>query len=101
MTAAVKGSAGYQVWKSPISSLYAAMQHLRCIAATFVLAGRWIASEQGELGAHTGTNDRFARPLSPSMGGNLADRGRSTGAARPCVRRAGPSQRGDRLRLQS
>src|SRR5260370_22259106 len=100
MTAAVKGSARYQVWKSPISTLYAAMQHSRCVAATFAAARRWIASEQGELGAKTGKHDRDARPLPPSMGGDLADRCRPAGAGGARVRCSGPSQASDWFRLQ-
>src|SRR5437667_3513683 len=99
MTLAVKGSARYQVWKSPVSSLYAAMQHSRCIAATFALTRRWLASEQGELGAHTGKNDCLARPLPPSMGGDPADRCGSAGAAGARFGRSGSSQRGDGFRV--
>src|SRR5258708_31214515 len=100
MTAAVKGSARYQVWKSPISTLYAAMQHSRCVAATFTAARRWIASEQGDLGAQTGKHDRDARPLPPSVGGNPTDRCESAGAAGPGVRCPLPSQGGGRFWVQ-
>src|ERR1700731_3525576 len=71
MTAAVKGSAGYQVWKSPISTLYAAMQHSRCAAATFAPARRWTVSNKEnsvrKLGNTIATLARYRRQWAATL----------------------------------
>src|ERR1700704_2180377 len=60
------------------------------------LPGRWTALEQGAIGAHTGKHDRYARPLSPPMGRDVANGGRPARASRPGTR-TGPPQGGDWL----